>query len=174
MKRRFAISSPTSEIVAALLVAASVAGWTTVAAAEECKTGCASVPAPSADISHEEIAGLIAEIAEIDGTLDGDVVAYEALLFHARSVATYLDGHETPKLSAERRRQIDREVRRTEAVINLRVIDEAGVVRARLDDQRVRLGEKAHLQIHHTQGIQPIEYSGTVVRTGAKHLWARL
>ena len=66
-----------------------------------------------------------------------------------------------------------RELARDHAVIAMRVIDEHGVVRARLHETRVKVGKKRHIHFSEYTRMQPFETSGTVVRVGLGHIWSR-
>lgn len=133
-----------------------------------CLKGCAvdPVPPPSAD----EIASLLEKVgvAAVGEASD----AIEILLFHAEAVRSYVETKGTG-LDPERDRHFRRELSRKHALVAMRIIDENGVVRARLDETRVPLGIKRHLKFDHYVRMQPLETNGTVVRVGLGHIWTR-
>jgi len=57
--------------------------------------------------------------------------------------------------------------------ISLRILDEAGRVRSRINGVRVPL-DRRHVFEMENEGLQPLVTSGTVKRVGLDHLWTRL
>jgi hypothetical protein len=142
--------------------------------APSCVGGCATAPAPDLELSEPEIAGLLEDLALEPEPLGSESLAFEALLFHGPAVRRYLAAHGSAGLPAGHRARLERELARRNAVLDLRVIDDRGEERVRFDGLTVPLGEKRHVRAPITRNLQPLEYSGTVVRVGEKHLWARL
>lgn len=142
--------------------------------APACVGGCATAPVPDLELSEREIAGLLEDLALEPEPLGADSLAFEALLFHGPAVRRHLAAHGAAGLPAGHRTRLERELERRHAVLDLRVIDDRGEERVRFDGLTVPLGEKRHVRAPITRNLQPLEYSGTVVRVGEKHLWARL
>ena len=133
-----------------------------------CLQGCAVAPpdAPADDVVAEWLQALqAAPVAAASPAID-------ALLFHRDATQRYLRAH--PDLLATPHGQhLGGELRRTEAIVEMRVVDEKGRVRARLPPRRVPLGQKRHIAFADYQELQPFEASGTVVRVGLGHIWTR-
>jgi hypothetical protein len=77
-----------------------------------------------------------------------------------------------PKLPKAHRRWLDGQLAHSHAEVALRIVDDRGRVRANLPWTRVPFGDKQHLRPK-TVDIQPMEFNGTVMRTGMGHIWAR-
>lgn len=105
--------------------------------------------------------------------VSSDSPALERLLYHGEQVREMLESYGELRLDPERRAFLDRELSRSTATVSFRIVDEHGVVRARLDEARVTIGVKAHLRAEITRDLQVPEFSGTVIRTGLAHLWTR-
>jgi len=134
-----------------------------------CHGGCSVKPPQSKP--DEEIAALLHEVA---GEPYGKASkALETLLFHADSTRNYLAHHAGEILDAKREAFVLRELHRTYAIVEMRMVDEHGVVRAELAASRVPFGKKQHLVFSDYDRLQPFEASGTVVRVGLGHIWTR-
>ena len=147
-------------------------GTTTPGQNDACATGCSAVPATIGSLDGPEIERLLSEF--VGGPASEENQALETLLFHGAQVKDLWETLDRSALDAERGAFLRRELARTHARLDVRFVDDRGVERLRLGDQRVPLGIKEHLFPIDTQGFQPPEISGTVRRVGLKHLWARL
>ncbi len=97
----------------------------------------------------------------------------ETLLFHAPQVVPYLREEGCGALNSDHADFLKRELSRTHARIQLRVIDANGKERMTFD-RKVPIGEKQHLHPKEAEGFAPPEISFTVQRVGLRHLWTRL
>lgn len=133
-------------------------------------TGC-SVEAPDAPAS-EEMAELLKTYAA--APVDESSQALDTLLFHGAHTAAYLAANGAEPLDVAHHRFLSRELGRTHVIVDMRVVDEHGVVRARLGERRVPIGKKTHHWFTERTGdLQSFDTSGTVVRVGLHHLWSR-
>jgi hypothetical protein len=137
-----------------------------------CATGCSAATAGTSALSPREYERLLEDFA--GEPADGRSAALEALLFHGAQTLALLDGRGTGALDGTRAQLLRRELTRTHAWLDVRLIDDEGVERLRLGRRRIPLGRKQHLWPRHTRDLQPPEISGTVRRVGLRHLWARL
>lgn len=99
--------------------------------------------------------------------------AFERLLFYGRQTRAYINQTGTPKLGQRRTTVLKNELSRTHALVSLRITDQRGNNRVRLQNKRVPLGESKHFRMRDTTNLKPPELSGTVYRVGVRHLWAR-
>lgn len=137
----------------------------TVAAAD-CDTGCAAPPPTS--IPQSELDVHFAQVAVLSAGTES--LALDTLLFHREAAAERLDH---ALLSKDHHVFLEREFSVVNALVSIRLVDEEGVVRAVVENARMPLGERRHLPILHRARLQPVELSGTVVRTGLHYLWSR-
>ena len=97
--------------------------------------------------------------------------ALETLLFYGAATSEFLDDMGPGPLSPAHQAFLQRELARA-ALVQIRMVDDAGRVRVAYGPQRVPFGIKQHLQpVDHD--LQPLEFNGTVMRTGVNYLWSR-
>jgi len=99
--------------------------------------------------------------------------AFEKLLYYGKQTRAFINSYGTDPLGERRSRALKRELTRTHALVSIRVTDEDGTIRLRTQRKKVPLGKSKHFPIKQTTNLKPPELSGTVYRTGVKHLWAR-
>jgi hypothetical protein len=138
----------------------------------QCASGCDVKPkSVQRRLSDEEIDE---RLALVDATPVGsESDALDELLFYGAQVRARLGAEDAPTLSAAWHAFLTRELRRTYAVIEMRVVDENGEVRAWMAERRVPLGVKQHLHLDDKR-LPGLEASGTVLRTSLYHLWTRI
>ena len=96
----------------------------------------------------------------------------EVLLFHSKATLELLEKHGSGPLPPEHVAFLRGELTR-EAVVEIRMVDEHGVVRITYGPERVPFGVKEHLAPKETGNLFAMEFNGTVMRTGLYHLWSR-
>lgn len=138
---------------------------------KRCAAGCSAAGPPAAELGPAEIATCLEEIAS--QPLGEASLELETLLFHARQVVPYLHAKGLGPLRSEQTMFLKRELARTHAHIQIRVVDAAGKQRMTFD-RRVPIGVKQHLHPGEAQGFAPPEISFTIQRVGLHHLWSRL
>jgi hypothetical protein len=140
-------------------------------AAVGCTGGCATSSHEPLPLSESELRKAFDGVA---GRAAGEPSpALETLLFHAPQTRDYLNTMGA-RLTESQRAFLERELNRSHVQFELRILDEAGVERLRLEPRRVPLRIKQHLHAEHHRNLQPPEISGTLYRVGLDHLWARL
>jgi len=133
-----------------------------------CNTVCSLDNRPELTLSDDELASLLAAWATEE--MDAPSLPLETLLFHGDSTLALLDGHEIPP---ERRSYLERELSRDRAVVEMRLVDVAGVVRGDLSPRPVPLIQKQHLAFAQTGSLGTFVTAGRVKRVGLNHLWSR-
>ena len=140
--------------------------------AAPCKTGCAVAKHGDGPLDKEEL------IEWLQAYQDSDVrsvsIALETLLYHGRQVREFLANHKHTPMDNEHRANLEDELSKQYAIVEARLVNDQGEVVAHLTPTQVKLGEKAHLYVPGQGDRLPFEISGTVMRVGVKHLWARL
>jgi hypothetical protein len=131
-----------------------------------CQTGCRP-PVLTARSIGEFAAWMGAVLATPVGSPS---LALDSLLFHREDTLRWMANNSLPKPWAT---FLARELSRTHAIIEMRLIDDKGVVRAHLPSTDVPLGVKTHSGFARRLDLQPFEISGTVLRVGLYHLWSR-
>ena len=139
---------------------------------EACEAGCSVGNHPIAPLTEAEYLELLGEFSASSG--ERRTEALETLLFHGRQVSDFSARLGTGPLGGKDAEFILRELSRTHARLWLRLVDDAGVVRARVDGARFPVGQKEHVHVSSTHDLQPPEISGTIHRTGLHHLWTRI
>ncbi|MEM7309004.1 MAG: hypothetical protein AAF682_20135 [Planctomycetota bacterium] len=138
-------------------------------AAPECAAGCAA-------LEREDEAEPVDVDALVEtwrsGSAADAAAAVDALLFHREEAGEWLG--RAGERDAVLRALLERELARSHALLELRIVDEAGAVRAHLTPTAMPLGQREHLHPERVAGLQVPEISGTVRRVGLGHLWARL
>lgn len=138
----------------------------------QCASGCSVKPdAARRVLSDEELDTLLTAYGQANPAEESE--ALNELLFYAGQARVRLDEPGRPQLSDAHLRFLGRELGRTTARIEMRVVDEHGVVRAWLPEKRVPLGEKQHLHLE-DKALPGLIASGTVLRTSLYHLWTRI
>ncbi len=134
-----------------------------------CATGCAAIPRTQTALERADFERWIADFAET-GASD----ALDGLLFHGVDTLVLLDEETEALLGPERTAFLRTELSRTQAILDVRLIDERGIERMRLGGRRIPLNQKQHLFPDQTDNLEPPEISGTLRRVGREHLWVRL
>lgn len=137
-----------------------------------CAAGCAAVPDEEGTLDHAQFLRLVEELGR--GEFNSDNPALETLLFHGPRTREHLEHDASPSLDPWLLSQLETELAKDHARLELRVIDEQGATRLRLDPTVVPLAEKQHLHASEAIGFDAPEISGTIKRVGLRHLWARL
>ena len=137
-----------------------------------CQAGCSISNHPIEPLTRPNYLDLVRTYA--DGEGEARESALETLLFHGSQVRDWIADVGAPLLDDEDMTFLRGELSKTHIRFFLRLVDENGVVRGKIDGARVAIGEKTHLHMADTQDLQPPEVSGTVYRTGLHHLWARI
>ncbi len=97
----------------------------------------------------------------------------ETLLYHGTEVRTHFNHKGTSPLDEAHAHFLQNALQKNHAMVQMRLVSDAGIVIAELKSTRVALGQKAHLRIPATGDLQAFDYSGTVKRVGLNHLWGR-
>lgn len=139
------------------------------AAAAGCDTSCESAHAH--DLSDEDFALWLASYAADAPEEPG--LALETLLFHGRHTREQLDRLGYGPLDEAHRAVLDRELARDAVVVEMRLLDEDGAVRALLPATEIPLVEKQHLALEGTGSLGQLITGGKVKRVGLAHLWTR-
>ena len=136
------------------------------------KPGCqgtCQVEAPEV-LSDAATDRLLAKVAAMPpGT---ESLELDTLLFHDKETLQRLDAKAVP-VPAEWDAVLRRELARRDVLVTIRVVDETGAERARIDGNW-EIGVRAHHLVEDVVGVPPFEASGTVVRVGREHLWVRM
>ena len=171
MRNRTAPTLLTLVSIATLAAAPPEAGGGDAPKKLECATGCAAAEQKKPRLGADEIDRCLRAIAQ---QAPGEAsLELETLLFHAPEVIPHIQDHGTGSLTPEKENFLKRELSRTHARIELRVIDSEGKLRLTFD-QQVPVGVKQHLHSESAQGFTPPEVGFTVQRVGLHHLWTRL
>jgi hypothetical protein len=135
---------------------------------EACTTSCAR-PEPGGDeLTEAEFGALLAGwLAE---PIDAPTLPLETLLFHGERTRGRLAG---AVMSPERRAFLNAELDRNRAAVEMRLVDDAGVVRGVFTDSGLVLGEGCHGLMTGTGSLGAVQVSGRVKRVGLDHLWSR-
>jgi len=139
----------------------------------DCGTSCAR-PNPSdhdTPPSQDEFTRLLADWSK--ERLSSPSLALETLLFHAEHSLAFLDRLAPDSLPPDRLKFLRGELLRNRAQIELRIIDEQGVLRGEISAADLALGQPTHRHLTGTGDLGEIELSGQVRRVGLDHLWSR-
>jgi hypothetical protein len=142
------------------------------ASADGCEAGCSIENHPVEHLTDAEYAELVKTFAT--GSGNAHASALETLLFHAPHVREFMSASSDLPLSDDQAAFLRHELAKTHVRMWLRIVDESGTVRAKLDGAPFAISQKTHLHITDTQDLTPPEVSGTVYRTGLHHLWTRI
>ena len=138
----------------------------------DCVAGCSIANHPIESLTESEYLDLVEKFA--NGTGPSGVDALETLLFHATDTRAFIEQSGTSGLAGEKKTLLERELAKTHVRLWLRLVDDDGVVRAKIDGERFPIGERTHLRVASTENLPAPEISGTVHRTGLHHLWTRM
>jgi hypothetical protein len=136
-----------------------------------CSSGCAPHNHPTADLTAAKYRALVERFS--GEPMDETSLALESLLYFGRQTRLLAAREGISPLTADRADFLRRELSRTHARIAIRLVDEAGKVRAWAPPTRVPL-DRRHVFEMEVEGVQPLITSGTVKRVGLYHLWNRL
>ncbi len=136
----------------------------------ECTTGCSLAKHTIPPYGRADFAR--ARYTYASELPDAASEALETLLFYGAATRQYLHDMGTGPLSPAHIRFLNKQLERDHAIVSIRMVDDAGLVRVAYGPQRVPIGIKQHLQpVDHD--LQPLEFNGTVMRTGVNYLWSR-
>jgi hypothetical protein len=142
-------------------------------AAKGCQGGCALVRDPDDALTPLEIAALLDTATKLP--VGADSQALDTLLFHDNEVrAWFLEGVLPSGVSPEWAGWLRQQLHRRTAAFSLRIIDEHGVVRAKVPATAMALGMKLHMQVDDGIHTGPFNANGTIVRVGRDHVWIRM
>lgn len=137
----------------------------------KCHTGCSLKSHPLPKFTTDTFKKAVAAFAK-ETLQQASHPALETLLFFGDHTRDMIKQHGVAALPRGHRDLLLRELKRTHALVTMRIVDDKGTVRADLPWTRVPFGVKQHLHPH-AQGIQEMSINGTVMRTGLGHIWAR-
>ena len=136
---------------------------------EKCTTGCSLKKHPLPPYGRGDFARARYQYAQEAPEAASE--ALETLLFFAGTTRNFLDDMGYGPLSPAHREVLDRELARA-AIVQIRMVDDSGRVRVAYGPQRLPFGVKQHLHpVDHD--LQPLEFNGTVMRTGLNYIWSR-
>jgi hypothetical protein len=137
-----------------------------------CASGCAANQHPTPDLLKKEFQRLMALYAQepISEASEG----LEHLLYYGRQSWLYVDLLGTEPLDNERAEFLRGELKRQHALVELRVVDEHGVVRVWNKPTRVPLDLRYGFEFETKEFQRIVESTGTVKRVGLYHLWQRI
>ena len=135
-----------------------------------CDSGCSASRHPTETLSRDHFVQLISELA-IE-PMDSTNNALEELVYFGPQTKAMIEAGGFT-IDRDRLEFLWRELAYTHAIVEIRVVDERGVIRSWLPATRVPL-DRRHVFEMQTQDLQPLVTSGTVKRVGLDHLWTRL
>jgi hypothetical protein len=136
-----------------------------------CASGCAYNAAPTPKLSKEKYRQLLEQFAR--EPMDASSFALESLLYFNRQTRVLMASEGTSPLDPAREAFLRSELQKTHAYIEIKMVDEYGVVRTSLPPTWVPL-DRRHLFDMDETDLQDLETSGTVKRVGLDYLWTRL
>ncbi len=137
-----------------------------------CQTGCSISSHPVEPLIRTEYLDLVRTYASRDA--ETRLSALETLLFHAPRTRQFMDDIGTPQLGATEASILREELSKTHVRLWLRIVDQDGTVRAKIDGALFAISQKTHIHMTSTRDLSPPEVSGTIYRTGLHHLWTRI
>ena len=137
-----------------------------------CQAGCSISSHPVEPLTRPEYLNLLQTFAS--GDAESRVAALETLLFYGRDVREWIEGPDGQILSEDQTVLLREELSKTHVRLWLRLVDDNGVVRGKIDGARMPISEKTHVHMTDTSDLPAPEVSGTVYRTGLHHLWTRI
>ncbi len=136
-----------------------------------CASGCAASRHPTMPLVNTEFHQLLHEFAS--QPIDESSPAFEKLLYYGKQTQERLQRYGHGSLDPLRKMALQRELKKTHASVQIRLVDEHGEVRSWLPPTSVPL-DRRHVFDMEAKGVQPLVTSGTVKRVGLYHLWTRL
>ena len=100
-------------------------------------------------------------------------LALETLLFYAEQSLALLPQYEN-KLDEYHLEFLYKELHRDQVYIEMRIVDENNIVRAKMESGDFTLREKQHLPFKQTNTLGWLETAGKVKRVGLSHLWQHI
>ncbi|MCZ6767123.1 MAG: hypothetical protein O7D32_09360 [bacterium] len=137
-----------------------------------CQAGCSITNHPIEPLTDSDYHSLIRSVA-VGGDAER-VHALETLLFHGPQVGDLIDRLGTGPLADSEVETLRHELSKTHVRLWMRLVDQEGVVRASIENERFLIAEKTHVHFPDTQDMDALEISGTIFRTGLHHLWTRM
>jgi hypothetical protein len=141
-----------------------------------CASGCAQDQHPTPPLPKAEFEKLMAQFAK--EPMSEDSKALQSLLFYGRQSLRYLDQLGDQQLDtlldAERAAFLRKQLECTHVYVELRMVDEHGVVRLWNKPARVPLDIRYGFDYQTTDYQEIEESTGTVKRVGLNHLWQRI
>ncbi len=138
---------------------------------EECTTSCSLAKHAIAEFTPSMFHDALSEVAA--EAVGQPSLGLDTLLFYNKRTLELLDEIGSGPLSQAHTRFLRRELARDHATVSIRMVDENGRIRASYGPAQVPLGQKQHLSPADTSGLFPMEFNGTVMRTGLYRLWSR-
>ncbi len=136
-----------------------------------CASGCAVSRHPTPYLSKDTYERLIADYSR--GPMDETNAALETLLFFGPQTRRRIEQQGVGSLDSARVQFLWNQLKCTQAVIRLRVVDREGNVRSWLDETVVPF-DRRHIFDMEVNDVPDLVTSGTVKRVGLKHIWVRL
>ncbi len=138
---------------------------------KECTTSCSLAKHAIAEFTPTMFRDALSDYAA--GAVGQPSMGLDTLLFYNKRTLELLKEKGAGPLSQAHARFLRRELARDHAIVSIRMVDENGRVRASYGPAQLPLGQKQHLSPADTNGLFPMEFNGTVIRTGLYHLWSR-
>lgn len=136
-----------------------------------CSSGCSLAKHPIPKISHDALLDAMATFAQESLGMPSE--ALDTLVFYGARTQALLETSDAELLSTEHRDFLEAELSIEDATIDIRMVELAtGKERVRTGPRRIPLGVKQYLRGQRV-AVQDLSLNGTVMRTGAHHLWAR-
>jgi len=137
-----------------------------------CQAGCSITNHPIEPLTDSDYHSLIRSVAV--GSDTEREYALETLLFHGPQVTDLIDRLGTDPLADPEVEALRHELSKTHVRFSIRLVDQEGVVRAGIENERFPIAEKTHVHFPDTRDMDALEVSGTIFRTGLQHLWTRI
>jgi len=139
--------------------------------ANGCEAGCSTSNHPVEPLTRVEYLHLLDNYAKGEDRVR--TAALETLLFHGFQIAGWVENDKN-LLASDDAARLTNELAKTHVRVWMRIVDDNGTVRARIDGERFPIGEKQHVHMTDALDLPAPEISGTVHRTGLHHLWTRM
>ena len=150
-----------------------------------CASGCAASRHPTEILTKYKFHNLIKKYANEElpkrnigpnaakGEVDDSKTALDELIYYGRQTRQMLSTEKIEGLDEEHLKFLTNQLRHTHALIEIRVVDERGVIRTWLPSTKVPF-DRRHVFDMEEKNLQPLVTSGTVKRVGLDYLWVRL